>query len=159
MASQSSSQFHTVSPILVMRDSSRAIEFYEKAFGAAEQLRLRSPDGKIIHAQIKIGDSVVMLTDESPMGHAHSPETLQGSTVILHLSVPDVDAFVAKAVAAGAALKMPVTDMFWGDRYGQLADPFGYLWSVSTHKKDLTPEEQQRRTLEFYEQLAAGNKR
>lgn len=132
---------HTVSPHLVVAGAAAAIEFYTKAFGATEILRIPTPDGKLLHASVKIGDSCVMLVDEMPNWKCLGPLALGGSPVTLHLSVEDVDAFVAKAVAAGATLKMPVADMFWGDRYGMVTDPFGHNWSVATQTKDLTPEE------------------
>jgi PhnB protein len=132
---------HSVTPHLVCAGAADAIAFYAKAFGAKELTRLPGPDGKLMHAAIRIGDSVIMLVDEAPNWGALGPKALNGSPVTIHLYVEDVDAFVAHAVAAGAALKMPVADMFWGDRYGTLEDPFGHRWSVATHKLDLTPEQ------------------
>jgi uncharacterized glyoxalase superfamily protein PhnB len=131
----------TVTPHLVCNGAADAIEFYKQAFGAVEVLRLPSPNGKLMHAQIRIGDSAVMLVDEVPQCGALSPKTLKGSPVTIHLFVEDVDAVVARAAKAGATVKMPVTDMFWGDRYGVLEDPFGHQWSVATHQRDLTPAE------------------
>ena len=132
---------HTVTPHLICAGAADAIEFYKKAFNAVELVRLPGPDGKIMHARIQIGDSSVMLVDESPNWCAFGPKTLNGSPVSIHLFVEDVDAFAARAVAAGAKMTMPVADMFWGDRYGVLEDPFGHKWSVATHQWDMTSEE------------------
>lgn len=132
---------YTLTPHLVCAGAADAIEFYKKAFNAVEQSRLPGPDGKMMHASVKIGDSVLMLTDEFPEWGSFGPKSLKGSPVTIHLYVEDVDASVAQAVAAGAKVTMPVDDMFWGDRYGKLEDPFGHQWSVATHTRDLTPEE------------------
>ncbi|MDI1260983.1 VOC family protein [Aquabacterium sp.] len=132
---------HSLTPHLVCAGAADAIEFYKKAFNAIELARLPGPDGKLMHALVRIGDSMVMLVDEFPQWGTFGPKALKGSPVVLHLYVEDVDAQVAQAVAAGAKLTMPVTDMFWGDRYGQVEDPFGHKWSVATHTRDLTPEE------------------
>ena len=132
---------HTVVPHLICRDAAGAIEFYKKAFGAVEMMRMPTPDGKLMHASVKIGDTIVMLVDEMPNWGVLSPQALNNSPVTLHMSVPDVDAVFARAVAAGAKAKMPVADMFWGDRYGKLEDPFGHHWSVATHIRDMTAEE------------------
>jgi PhnB protein len=134
---------HTVTPHLICAGAADAIEFYKKAFGAVEGGRMPSPEGKIMHAQIKIGDSVVMLVDEMPQWGALGPKALKGSPVTLHLYVEDVDAVVARAVKAGATIKMPVADQFWGDRYGIVTDPWGHHWSVATHIHDYTPAEMQ----------------
>ena len=135
---------HTVTPHLVCAGAAKAIEFYKKAFNAEELMRLPGPDGKLMHASIRIGDSMVMLVDENPQWGALGPKTLKGSSVTIHLNVDNVDAFVAHAVAAGAKLTMPVADMFWGDRYGQIEDPFGHRWSVATHVRDMTMDEIQK---------------
>ncbi len=132
---------HTVTPHLICAGASDAIDFYKRAFNAVELTRLPGPNGKLMHAAIRIGDSVLMLTDEAPEWGALGPKALNGSSVTVHLYVEDVDAVVAQAVAAGAKPLMPVTDMFWGDRYGQVEDPCGHRWSVATHKQDLTPEQ------------------
>lgn len=131
----------SITPHLVCKGAAEAIDFYVKAFGASELARLPGPDGRLWHAMIKIGDAVLMLVDEFPEHGSLGPLTLKGSPVIIHLYVPDVDATVARAVEAGARITMPVADMFWGDRYGQLVDPFGHLWSVATHVRDVSPEE------------------
>lgn len=130
-----------VTPHLVCAGAADAIEFYKKAFGAEELMRLAGANGKLMHAAIKIGNASIMLVDELPEWGALSPLTLGGSPVTIHLYVPDVDAFVARAVKAGALLRMPVEDMFWGDRYGIIEDPFGHKWSVATHQRDMSNQE------------------
>ena len=137
--------FHTATPYLVIRDAARALEFYKKAFGATELFRMADPTGKVGHAEITIGDSRIMIGEESLERGARSPESVGGSPVSIFLYVDDVDAFAKQAVSAGAKLLMPVQDQFWGDRYGRLADPFGHVWDVATHKEDVTPEEIQKR--------------
>jgi PhnB protein len=132
---------HTVTPHLICTNAAAAIEFYKKAFNATETSRLPGPGGRLMHASLRIGDSAVMLVDEMPEHGALSPKSLKGSPVAIHLYVEDADAVAAQAVAAGAKTIMPVTDMFWGDRYGQLEDPFGHRWSVATHVRDVTPAE------------------
>jgi PhnB protein len=131
----------TVTPHLVCDGAADAIEFYKKAFDAADNGRMPGPDGRIMHAQIRIGDSVVMLVDAFPEAGAVGPKVLNGSPVTIHLYVEDADKVFAQAVAAGAKATMPPTDMFWGDRYGQIEDPFGHRWSIATHKRDMTPEQ------------------
>ncbi len=136
--------FHTVTPHLVVKDAASAIEFYKRAFGADEVMRMPTPDGrKLLHAQIRIGDSTVMLVDEFPEWNSLGPASLGGTGVTIHLYVEDVDAFVERATGAGATVDMPVSDVFWGDRYGKLSDPFGHSWSIATHVADPTPEEMQ----------------
>jgi len=137
--------WHTVTPSLTVRGAARAIEFYKQAFGAKETMRMPGPEGKIMHAELKIGDSVVMLNDEFPDMGTRSPESLGGSPASLFLYVEDVDAAFDRAVKAGAQVAMPVQDMFWGDRFGRVIDPFGHGWAMATHKEDLTPEEIARR--------------
>ena len=132
---------HTVTPHLVCASAADALEFYKKAFDAEELSRIPGPRGKLVHAQIRIGDSVVMLVDEFPEWNSLGPKALKGTPVILHLYVEDVDAFLEHAVEAGAKVTMPVADMFWGDRYGQMEDPFGHRWSVATHIREVTTEE------------------
>ena len=133
----------TVTPHLICAGAADAIEFYKKAFHAVEMGRMAGPNGKLMHAHIRIGDSAVMLVDEFPEWAALGPKSLKGSPVTIHLYVEDVDAFVTRAVSAGAKITMPVEDMFWGDRYGKLEDPFGHQWSVATHVRDVSPEELQ----------------
>ena len=132
---------HTVTPHLVCDGAAAAIEFYKKAFGAIEMARMPGPGGKLMHAMIKIGDSPVMLVDEFPEWGSTGPKSLNGTPVTIHLQVPDADAVFKSAVDAGATVKMQIADMFWGDRYGLVIDPFGHSWSIATHIKDLTPEE------------------
>ena len=148
---------HSVTPHIVCAGAASAIEFYKKAFGAVETGRLPAPDGRIMHAAIRIGDSTVMLVDEMPEWGALGPKSLKGSPVTIHLYVEDVDAFVARAVNAGAKITMPVADQFWGDRYGKLEDPFGHHWSVATHVRDVSPAEMQKAMREMQPaQKAAG---
>ncbi len=137
--------FHSITPHLVVRGGAAAIEFYKKAFGAAEISRHPGPGGKLMHAMLKIGDSNLMLADEFPEHGCTSPQALGGSPVTISLYVEDVDAVFKQAVAAGAQVRMPPMDMFWGDRYGQVIDPFGHWWSIATHKEDVSPEEMARR--------------
>jgi uncharacterized glyoxalase superfamily protein PhnB len=134
---------HTVTPHLVCAGAAQAIEFYKKAFGATDEGRLPGPDGRIMHAQIRINGSAVMLVDEMPEWGSLGPKALKGSPVTIHLYVDNVDTVVDRAVKAGAKVTMPVADMFWGDRYGQLEDPFGHHWSVATHKRDVSADEMQ----------------
>jgi PhnB protein len=143
---------HSVTPQLVCAGAAAAIEFYKKAFGATEVGRVAGPDSKIMHAMLRIGDSGVMLVDEMPQWGALGPKSLKGSPVTIHLYVPDVDAFVSRAVDAGAKVTMPVADQFWGDRYGKIEDPFGHQWSVATHVRDVAPEEMK----QAMQKMAAG---
>jgi len=132
---------HSVTPHLVCAGAANAIEFYKKAFGATEVARLPGAQGKIMHAMLRIGDSAVMLADEMPEWGSLGPKSLKGSPVTIHLYVADADKFVERAAAAGAKVTMPVAEQFWGDRYGQIEDPFGHRWSVGTHVRDVSPEE------------------
>jgi PhnB protein len=133
---------HTITPYLVVKNAAQAIEFYKKAFGAEESFSMNGPDGKsIVHAQLKMGDSVFMLADEFPQMNSLSPESIGGSPVSIYVYVEDVDSVFNQAVSAGATVLNPVMDMFYGDRWGYIKDPFGHLWSIATHKKDLTPDE------------------
>lgn len=141
--------FHTVTPRLVVNGADKAIEFYKKAFGAIEVMRAPGPDGKsIIHSQLTIGDSQIFVIDECPEMKALSPERLEGIAVGLQLYVKDVDALFNQALTAGAKVAMPVSDMFWGDRFGCVIDPFGHSWSLATHIEDPTPEVIQQRMKE-----------
>jgi PhnB protein len=144
--------FHTVTPYLNVRDGAGAIEFYKKAFGASELFRLTGPGGRVMHAEIKIGDSAIMIAEEMAEWGNASPQTLGGTPVRIALYVEDVDAFARRAVAAGAKLVSPVADQFYGSRSGRLEDPFGHLWLVSTHIEDVSPEEMQKR----HDALLAG---
>lgn len=145
---------HPVTPHLICAGAAAAIEFYKKAFNAVEAGRLPGPNGRIMHAMIRIGGAAVMLVDEMPEWGALGPKSLKGSPVTIHLYVEDVDAVVKQAVAAGAKITMPVADMFWGDRYGKLEDPFGHHWSVATHIRDVSLEEMQ----QAMKQMAGGAK-
>ena len=137
--------YHTLTPYMTVKDARAALDFYARAFGAIERLRIDGPGGRIGHAEITIGDSCVMLADEHPEVDALGPSTVGGTPVSLHLYVADVDAVVAIAVAAGATLTRPVADQFYGDRVGGITDPFGHRWHIATHKEDLTGEELHRR--------------
>ena len=135
--------YHTLTPFLTVRDAERAIEFYKQAFGA--ELRgggvAKGPDGKVMHAELKIGDSVIMLTDEYPEFGSRSPQSIGDSGMGLHIYLDNVDAAFDRAVKAGATVEMPVMDQFWGDRYGKLRDPFGHKWSMATHVRDMSQDE------------------
>jgi PhnB protein len=137
--------YHSVTPYLMVRDAARAMAFYRDAFGATEVMRFAGPDGRIAHAEVKIGDSHVMLADELPDQGFVGPQTLGGAGVSLMLYVNDVDATFAKALAAGATVRRPVADQFYGDRMGTLVDPYGHVWSIGTHREDVSVEEMQRR--------------
>ena len=134
---------HTVTPHLVCAGADKAIDFYKKAFNAIEHMRMHSPDGKVMHGRVQIGTSQVMIVDEYLEWGSIGPKTLNGSPVTIHLQVENADALLAQAAAAGATVVMPVAEMFWGDRYGVVVDPFGHKWSFGTHVKDVTPEEMQ----------------
>ena len=135
---------HTVTPHLICAEAADAIEFYKKAFGAIELSRMPGNDGKIMHASLRIGDSVIMLNEEMPQWCSFGPKHLEGSPVTIHLYVENVDAVFEQAVRAGAKVTMPIDDMFWGDRYGKVEDPFGHQWSIATHQRDPSPEEMQK---------------
>jgi|SRR5579883_227972 len=135
--------FHALTPYLVVHDAAQAIEFYKRAFDATEKVRMDGPQGKIVHAELQIGDSRLMLSDEVQQNK--SPQSMGGTTSGVFLYVKDVDATFQKAVGAGAKATMPPSDMFWGDRFGQLTDPFGHSWSIATHKEDVAPEEMKKR--------------
>jgi len=146
---------HSVTPHLVVSGADKAIDFYKRAFDAVEGSRLNGPDGKIMHASIKIGDSPVMLMDENPRYKAVGPKSLKGSPVTIHLYVKDADKVFHKAIDAGAKTVMPLEDTFWGDRYGVVEDPFGHTWAVATHKRDVTRAEMD----EAMNELKKGDKR
>jgi PhnB protein len=137
--------FHSVTPYLTVNDAARALDFYKRAFGAQEVMRMDGPGGKIGHAEIKIGDSKLMLADEMPGMGARSPQSLGGTTSGVMLYVENADTVFNQAVSAGAQVEAPLADMFWGDRYGRLKDPFGHSWSIATHKEDVAPAEMQKR--------------
>jgi PhnB protein len=137
--------YHTVTPYLIIKGAADALEFYKKAFGATELFRMAQPDGKIGHAEIKIGDSPIMLADEFPEMGYRSPQSLGGSPVSILLYVEDVDGLFNQAVGAGAKIDKPLEDKFYGDRGGSLVDPFGHIWHIATHKEDVSPEEMEKR--------------
>jgi PhnB protein len=137
--------YHSVTPYLIIKGATEAIDFYKKAFGATELFRMPAPGGKIGHAEIKIGDSPIMLADESPEMGYKSPQTLGGSPISIMIYVADVDTVFKQAIAAGGKEQRPVKDQFYGDRSGTLEDPFGHVWHVATHKEDVSPEEMERR--------------
>ena len=149
--------YHSVTPGLALRDTAAAIEFYKKAFGAKEKSRMPGPDGRtIMHAELQIGDSKVMVGEEMPqMGHL-SPQALGGTPVSLYIYVKDADKVFDQAVRAGATVVMPVADMFWGDRYGQIRDPFGHAWALGQHTEDLSEDEIKRRGDAFFAQMKQG---
>ena len=148
--------YHTVTPYIICRDAAKAIDFYKKAFGAKERLRMNTPDGRVAHAELQIGNSVVMLGDEAPESGAVAPPTIGGTASGLFIYSESVDKAFAKAIAAGATQEQPPTDMFWGDRYGKLVDPFGHRWQIATHIEDVSPKEMKRRSEEFARQQAAA---
>jgi PhnB protein len=137
--------YHSVNMYLSLRDATSAIDFYKRAFGAEQVMKLNMPDGKVAHAELKIGDTIVMMAEENPEWGNKSPLTLGGSPVHLMIYVPDVDAAFKKAIAAGGKETRPVKDQFYGDRSGTLKDPYGYEWTIATHIEDVSPEEAQRR--------------
>ena len=141
-----------LTPYLTVSNGAKAIEFYQKAFGAIEEMRMAAPDGKIGHAELKIGAARFMLSDEYPEMDVRSPESIGGSPVTLHLYVEDVDATFAQAVAAGAKVVRPVEDQFYGDRAGKLVDPFGHSWFLATHKEDVAMEEMKLRAAKLFGQ-------
>jgi PhnB protein len=136
--------YHTLTPFLTVKDAARAIEFYKQAFGAEERGVMKGPDGKVMHAELKIGDSIIMLADEFPEFGVLSPQTSGGAGMGLHIYIDGVDAAFDRAVKAGAQVEMPLAEQFWGDRYGKLKDPFGHHWSIATHTKDLSMDEMKR---------------
>jgi len=145
---------HTITAHLCVRGGSKAIEFYQKAFGAELLFVHKIPDGKVMHASLRIGDSRLMLADEFPGMGTKSAQTLGGSPVVLNIYVEDVDALWNQAVAAGATVTMPLGNQFWGDRYGQIVDPFGHSWALGSHVEDVAPEEMARRADELFGQAA-----
>ncbi len=142
--------FHSVTPHLIIQNAAEAIEFYKKAFGAEEMTRMPTPDGKIMHAEIKIGDSHVMIAERMAEFGMKGPEDFGGSPVCLHIYCDNVDTMFETAVKAGGQVVMPPQDMFWGDRYGKLKDPFGHEWSIATHTADPSPEEMAKAAAEAF---------
>ena len=133
--------YHSLSPYLAVDDAEKAIEYYKRAFGAKERVRMDAPGGKIGHAELEIGDSLVMLSDPFPQASTKPPKELGGTSASVFMYVEDVDSVVQDAIDAGATVTMPVEDMFWGDRFGTVTDPFGHQWSIATHIEDVPPEE------------------
>ena len=148
--------YYSITPYLFIRGASRAIEFYRDVFGAKVRVNMPGPNGKVAHAELQIGDSIVMLSDENPNMQAKSPETVGGSTNSLHLYVENVDSVVDKAAKSGAKVLRPVADQFYGDRTGTILDPFGQMWSVGTHIEDVTPEEMKKRMTNMASQAATS---
>jgi PhnB protein len=148
--------YHSITPHLVIKGAEKAIEFYKKAFGAEVRGGVfKTPDDKVMHAELKIGDSVFMLADEFPgMGDTSSPQTLGGSTTTLNIYTENVDQLFERATKAGATATMPLANQFWGDRYGHVKDPFGHVWALSQHVEDVAPQEMERRGKEFFAQMA-----
>jgi PhnB protein len=142
--------FHAITPYLTVKDAKRAIDFYKRAFGARERVIMPTPDGKVAHAELQFGDSIIMLGEECPERGCKSPETLEGSSVGLAFYVEDADSVFDQAVSAGASVKEAVSDKFWGDRAGSLTDPFGHQWTLLTHVEDVSPEEMKRRMAEMF---------
>jgi uncharacterized glyoxalase superfamily protein PhnB len=146
--------YHTLTPYLICRNAASAIEYYKKAFGAVQKGDVMGgPEGKVMHAELRIGDSLIMVADEFPEWGSLSPQSIGGSGMGLHIYVEDVDAAFDKAIGAGGIVEMPVADMFWGDRYGKLVDPFGHKWSVATHVKDMSMEEMKEAERAFMQQM------
>ena len=145
---------HTITPHLVVNDAAKALEFYKNAFGAQVGGVHYTPDGKVMHADFKIGDSKLFLADEFPGMGSPSPKTLGGSSVVLNLFMDDIEKVFNQAVSAGATVTMPLANQFWGDRYGQLKDPFGHTWALGQHVEDVAPEEMERRGREIFAQMA-----
>lgn len=148
--------YHTLTPGLTLKDAARAIDFYKKAFGAVERSRMSGPDGRVMHAELEIGDSPFMIGEEMPERGVRGPQTIGGTAVSLNVYIDDADATFKQAVAAGAKAMQPVDLMFWGDRYGKVEDPFGHVWGLCTHVEDLTPEEIERRGKEWMSKQKGG---
>ena len=149
--------YTTVTPYLVIKGCADAIEFYKKAFGAEERFRMKGPGGTVAHAEIRIGNAIVMMSEEFPGTEGSgSPTTLGGSTFNAHLYVDDADAVFKQAVAAGAKVSQPMEDAFWGDRYGKVTDPFGHVWGIATHMEDVAPDEMDRRAKEVFAKMGQG---
>lgn len=150
--------FHAVTPYLAVKGAQEALDFYKRAFGARERLRMPGPDGKVVHAELQIADSIIMLGEECPEHGNVSPQTLEGSPVGLALYVENVDEAFKRAISAGASVKEPVDNKFWGDRSGSLTDPFGHKWTLLTHIEDVSPEEMKKRMAEAFSAAPAGHK-
>ncbi len=151
--------YHTATPVLTVDDGARALEFYVKAFSAKKRAGVSSFEGKILHAEFQIGDSIFMLSDEFPAMGNRSPKSLGGSPAGVWLYAPDVDDTYRRAVTVGATSVVPPTDLFWGDRHARVRDPFGHEWSIATHREDVTPGDMEKRAKEFYAQMTARSSR
>jgi PhnB protein len=151
--------FHALTPYLTVKNSEDAIEFYQRAFGARERVRMPAPDGKVVHAELQIADSIFMLGEECPEHGNVSPQTLEGSPVGLTLYVENIDEAFERAVSAGASVKEPVANKFWGDRAGSIVDPFGHKWMLLTHVEDVSPQEMKKRMAEAFATAPAGNRK
>lgn len=147
--------YHTITPYLFIRGAAHAIDFYKSVFNATELFRTPGPIGQVMHAELKIGDSIIMMADENPKMGAMSPQTAGGVSTSLHVYVENVDGVVQKAINAGAKLLRPVKDQFYGDRSGTLLDPFGHMWSIATHVEDVSPEEMKKRAKEMSQSAGA----
>jgi PhnB protein len=148
---------HTITPGLIVKGAQKAIEFYKEAFGAEVKSVMTSPDGKmVVHSEIKIGDSLIFVNDEYPDMGARGPQSIGGTPVSLNMYVEDADAVFERAVAAGATVVMPLADQFWGDRWGMVTDPFGHMWSVATHVADLSQEEINKASQEYFSKSGKG---
>jgi uncharacterized glyoxalase superfamily protein PhnB len=150
--------YHTVTPALTVKNGAEAIEFYKRALGAKELMRIPGPDGRLMHAEIEVDGSRIMLADESPEMGCRAPASVGAVSSSLYVYVQDVDKAFRRAVEAGAKALMPPADMFWGDRFGQVEDPSGHRWGLATHKEDPSPEEMARRQKEFFAQMGQGTK-
>ena len=148
--------YHSLTPYLAVEDAAKAIDFYKEAFGAEETIRMPGPDGKIAHAELQIGDSKLMLSDPMPQSSVRPPSERGGTTASIFMYVDDADATFDQATAAGADVVMQLEDMFWGDRFGTLSDPFGHVWSVATHKEDLSEEEMAERSKAAMAEMPSG---
>jgi uncharacterized glyoxalase superfamily protein PhnB len=146
--------FHSITPLLITSNAKDAIEFYTKAFDAKEIYQYPSPDGKIMHAMIQIGDSFIMISDEFPAMGCNSPTTIGGTAVTIHLYVEDADKIFNQAVKAGAIITMPIMNAFWGDRFGTVIDPYGHSWSIATHQTDMIPEELRKAGEEYFSKMS-----
>jgi PhnB protein len=148
--------YHTITPYLAVENASEAIDFYQRAFGAQERVRMDGPGGAIMHAELQVGDSMIMLSDPFPQSSTTPPKQLGGTSVSIFAYVENIDDVYKQAIDAGASSLMEPDDMFWGDRFGSVQDPFGHSWTIATHIEDVEPEEMQRRSEEFFSQMAGS---